>query len=84
MLTKKTAFLFNFIINFRIENIIQNGLLNKWREVHREQQFDGMTIQIKHEDQLNGQITLNQISFAFYNLICCSSFLIVILSIEIL
>lgn len=71
-------------MNFRIKNTIQSGLHNQWKGVYLEQEFDEMTIEFKHESRLNNRITLNQISFAFYSLICCPSFLIVILLIEIL
>ena len=71
LLAKKIKFLFNFIIIFKNKNTVQNGLLNKLKGIYWKHDFDEMTIEFKHEDQLNGQITLNQISFAFYSLICC-------------
>ena len=71
------------IVNYRVNNVIQSGLFNKWKQVYWSQQFSKIKIQVKNELSQD-HLTLRHISLAFYILLCFLPFSIPILLFEIL
>ena len=64
-------------------NVIQSGLLNKWKQMHWTLQFSNIKIEINQENKSYKDIlTLDQVSLAFYILLCCLPFSIATLLIE--
>ena len=69
---------------FRVNNVIQSGLLIKWMKVYWARQLSNIKIPIEQEDRsIEDHLTLNQISTAFYIFLCCFPLSIVTLLIEI-
>ena len=63
--------------------MIQSGLFTKWTKVNWALQLS-MKIPTKQEDgSIENHLTLNQVSTAFYILLCCLALSIVTLFIEI-
>ena len=54
-------------MNSRVSNIIQMGLVIKWKQINWAQQLHNVKIIIKKEIIINeNNLSLNQISLAFY------------------
>ena len=63
--------------------MIQSGLFIKWRQVDWARQLNNIKIPIKQEDgSIENHLTLNQVSIAFYILLCCLPLSIVTLLFE--
>ena len=64
--------------------MIQSGLFIKWMNMIWAQQLSNIKIPIGQEDgSIKDHLTLNQVSTAFYILLCCLPLSIVTLLIEI-
>ena len=63
--------------------MIQNGLLNKWKEVYWTLVFCKANIKVNQSDTNENALKLKQVSLAFYILLCCLPLSIATLLIEI-
>ena len=66
-----------------MSNVIQTGIFSKWKEVDWAQRLDHIKKLIENKNESNENLSLNQISLAFYILLLFLSFSLVILLIEI-
>ena len=62
--------------------MIESGLFSKWNEVDLTVGLHHIKKLIKNNNESNENLLLNQVSFAFYILLICLSFSLVILLIE--
>ena len=67
-----------------MSNVIQSGIFSKWYEVDLARRLHHIKKLIKNNNELNENLSLNHVSLAFYTLLFCLSFSLVILLIEIL
>ena len=66
-----------------MSNVIQNGLFSKWKQVDWAQRLDHIKKLIENKNESNENLSLNQISLAFYILLFCLSFSLGIFLIEV-
>ena len=64
--------------------MIQSGLFAKWNEVDWALRLDHIKKLIKNKNESNENLSLNHVSLAFYILLICFPFSLVILLIEVL
>ena len=70
-------------MNFRINNVVQSGLLSKWKKAFRAKEFHQVKIQNKQFDQSDERnLKLNQVLSVFYATLYCLPFSIATLFIE--
>ena len=69
-------------MNFRIKNVIESGLLNKWKKVDQNEQLRNVAIVDRHKS--NDKLTLNHTSVVFYSLLFCLPISIAVLFIGII
>ena len=71
-------------MNSRISNVIQMGLVIKWKQINWAQQLHNVKIIIKQEIKSNqDNLSLNQISLAFYIMLFSLPILTLTLLIEV-
>ena len=66
-----------------MSNVIQTGIFEKWKEVDWAQRLDHIKRLIENKNESNENLSLDQISLAFYILLLFLPFSLVILLIEV-
>ena len=70
-------------MHLRVSDVIQSGLFIKWMNMNWARQLSNIKIPIKQENgSIEDNLKLNQVSTAFYILLCCLPLSIVTLLIE--
>lgn len=71
-------------MNFRVSNVIQMGFVIKWKQIKWAQQIHSVKMIIKQEIKSNqDNLSLNQISLAFYIMLFSLPILTLTLLIEV-